>query len=67
MTDPLNLTIDQLLGRRSQAVIWLEEYALRREITDWLRSLDIRAGDTIEFGEKAERPVEAAPKLEAVS
>lgn len=37
------------------------------KITDWLRSLDIRAGDTIEFGEKAERPVEAAPKLEAVS
>lgn len=32
MTDPLNLTIDQLLGRRSQAVIWLEEYALRREL-----------------------------------
>jgi hypothetical protein len=37
------------------------------KITDWLKSLDVRAGDTIVFGEKAERPIEAAPKLEAVS
>jgi hypothetical protein len=37
------------------------------KLIDWLKSLDVRAGDTIEFGDKAERPAEAAPKLEAVS
>jgi len=31
------------------------------KLGDWLKSLDVRAGDTIEFGEKAERPAEVDP------
>ena len=36
------------------------------KLTDWLKSLDIRAGDKIEFGEVEVREVERAP-LESVA
>jgi hypothetical protein len=36
------------------------------KLGDWLKGLDIRAGDKIEFGEVAEREDEV-PKLEAVA
>lgn len=36
-------------------------------LTDWLKSLDVRVGDTIEFGEKAQRPSEADDGLKAVA
>jgi hypothetical protein len=37
------------------------------KLNDWLRALDVRAGDTITFGEVAVREDEAAPTLEAVA
>lgn len=44
------------------------DFDYRFKLSDWLKSLDVRAGDTIEFGEKAKRDEPAvAPRLEAVS
>jgi hypothetical protein len=37
------------------------------KLNDWLKSLDVRAGDVISFGEVAAREPEIAPKLEAVA
>jgi hypothetical protein len=36
------------------------------KLSDWLKSLDIRAGDKIEFGEVQKREIERAP-LESVA
>jgi hypothetical protein len=37
------------------------------KLNDWLRALNVRAGDTITFGEVAVRDDEPAPTLEAVA
>lgn len=37
------------------------------KLSDWLRSLDIRAGDKIEFGDVLKREVEQSPTLEVAA
>jgi hypothetical protein len=37
------------------------------KLNDWLKALDVRAGDTVSFGEVAVRENEPAPALEAVA